>query len=126
MDFEGEDKGFECTLYDLVTGKSLGVCPIEATAEMKENINPPLFTRSYALELEKPVFNYGMIGELTDLYDKEFRVVMESDQLNKLKYIAKRTKNKRIKNKVKNKIVRIDHPIFNEGVLIKGSNIKFN
>lgn len=119
-------------LYDRVTGEE--ICSYGTITNHEAKIeHPPMdrltkfsLTGSATFTLKDASFNTEALRELTRTGSEAvYTLKGVNERLSRLKYIAKRTKNKRIKKKVTKKIKRIDHPIYNEVMKLKASNVSF-
>lgn len=124
-------KVYTAELYDRVTGEV--ICSLDnlTTHDFEYYPSDNRLTKfsgfgSATFTLTDASFNTEALRELMKTSSEAvYTLTGVNERLNRLKYIAKRTKNKRIRNKVTKQIRRIDHPIYNEGMKLKASNMTF-
>lgn len=118
---------------DTSTGEILGQIQSLNTADIetdgvyaKSNNFDYKIPKSFSLTMEDVTFNHDVFDQLLgNGTDFDVVVVSENRKLDRLKYLHKRTKNRRIKNKLIKKIHKLDHPIYSEGIKMKYSDITF-
>jgi hypothetical protein len=112
---------------NMETGESFPVSPVMSEVEYtSEGAREWNFNRSATLTMSDCTVNRKTLDDLlNDYVDPIITIKGHSPQLNRLRYLHKRTKNSRIKRKLMWKIFKLDHPIYHDGIDMKLSQIEF-
>jgi hypothetical protein len=120
---------FSVQLIDTTTGEVIGemetapqTVEIEKQTHAFQGID--LTGRFTTITLEDAKINYNVLSEMVNP-NPTFKMIMSSLIVNRLKYLHSRTKNRRIKKKLHKRINKLDHPLFNNEILVRKDQLRF-